>query len=84
MTETTTVPAVRLRLSTKPILNYAMAHNRVPIVDRVELHNTGPDVAGAVVHLEVRDAHGVLSAPSAHLVDLASGATTVLQRCRSR
>ncbi len=79
MTATTNVSAVRLRVTAKSVLSYAMAHNRVPIVDRIELHYTGPDVNGATVHVEVRDAHGLLSAPCTGLVDLTSGAVTVLQ-----
>lgn len=61
-----------------PVLSYPMAHNRLPVVSRIAVHHTGPAVRGAVVQVEVRDVEGRVGTPWEQLVDLETGAQTVL------
>src|SRR5690348_172046 len=71
-------PAVSLELTSTPVLSYALAHNRVPVVNRLVLQNSGGPVHAATVALEVRDADGALATGVERLVDLDAGRTTVL------
>src|SRR3954464_7134299 len=74
------VPAavVSVEVTSTPVLSYALAHNRVPVVSRLALTNTGEPVRGADVRLSVRDAEGPIAAGVELLVDLDGGRTTVL------
>ena len=49
--------SVSIDLSGTPVLSYALAHNRVPVVSRLALSSTAA-VAGATVRLSVRDPEG--------------------------
>src|SRR3954451_21928529 len=70
-------PAVSLEITSTPVLSYALAHNRIPVVSRLALTADGP-VRGATVRLSVRDAEGPIAQAVELLVDLDEGRTTVL------
>jgi hypothetical protein len=65
-------------LETKDVLSYAMAHNRVPVVDRLDLVSSGPARQDVRISLEVRDGQGIVTKPCDYLVDLGEQATTRL------
>jgi len=71
-------PAVAIQATSTPVLSYALAHNRVPVVSRLAFTNHGGAVRGATVRLGVRDAEGPIGTPVELLVDLDAGQTTVL------
>jgi hypothetical protein len=71
-------PAVTIEVTSTPVLSYALAHNRVPVISRLALANSGEPVRGADVRLSVRDAEGPIAAGVELLVDLEAGRTTVL------
>ncbi|SDX59769.1 Part of AAA domain-containing protein [Geodermatophilus africanus] len=73
-----TRPAVAIQATSTPVLSYALAHNRVPVVSRLAFTNHGGAVQGATVRLGVRDAEGPIGEPVELLVDLDAGQTTVL------
>ena len=73
-----TRPAVAIQATSTPVLSYALAHNRVPVVSRLAFTNHGGAVQGATVRLGVRDAEGPIGEPVDLLVDLDAGQTTVL------
>src|SRR3712207_1712346 len=73
-----TRPAVAIQATSTPVLSYALAHNRVPVVSRLALTNHGGAVQGATVPLGVGDAEGPIGDPVELLVDLDAGSTTVL------
>ena len=73
-----TRPAVAIQATSTPVLSYALAHNRVPVVSRLAFTNHGGAVRGATVRLGVRDAEGPIGTPVELLVDLDAGQTTVL------
>src|SRR3712207_2851565 len=73
-----TRPAVAIQATSTPVLSYALAHNRVPVVSRLAFTNHGAAVHGATVRLGVRDAEGPIGSPVELLVDLDAGQTTVL------
>jgi hypothetical protein len=73
-----TRPAVAIQATSTPVLSYALAHNRVPVVSRLGFANHGGAVRGATVRLGVRDAEGPIGTPVELLVDLDAGQTTVL------
>ncbi|WP_369253303.1 DUF4011 domain-containing protein [Geodermatophilus amargosae] len=70
--------AVAISATGTPVLSYALAHNRVPVVSRLAFTNHGAAVRGATVRLGVQDAEGPIGSPVELLVDLDAGATTVL------
>jgi hypothetical protein len=72
------VAPVTVEVTSTPVLSYALAHNRVPVVSRLALTNSGEPVRGAGVRLSVRDAEGPIAAGVELLVDLDPGRTTVL------
>src|SRR5919107_5813472 len=71
-------PPVTVEVTCTPVLSYALAHNRVPVISRLSLTNAGEPVRGADVRLSVRDAEGPIAAGVELLVDLDAGRTTVL------
>ncbi|MGY1592321.1 DUF4011 domain-containing protein [Geodermatophilus sp. SYSU D00708] len=73
-----TRPAVAISATSTPVLSYALAHNRVPVVSRLAFTNHGGPVRAATVRLGVRDAEGPIGTPVELLVDLDAGQTTVL------
>src|SRR3954451_2718408 len=70
-------PAVSIEITSTPVLSYALAHNRLPVVSRLALTSDGP-VRGGTVRLSVRDAEGPIGDAVELLVDLDEGRTTVL------
>ncbi|HEX2073204.1 MAG TPA: DUF4011 domain-containing protein, partial [Geodermatophilus sp.] len=71
-------PAVAISATSTPVLSYALAHNRVPVVSRLAFTNHGGPVRAATVRLGVRDAEGPIGGGVELLVDLDAGQTTVL------
>src|SRR3954449_277611 len=69
---------VSVEITSTPVLSYALAHNRVPVVNRLALTTCGGAVRGAAVRLSVRDAEGPIAQAVELLVDLDEGRTTVL------
>lgn len=70
--------AVSIEITSTPVLSYALAHNRVPVVSRLALTNLGGPVRAARVRLGVRDAEGPIAQTVELLADLDEGRTTVL------
>ena len=70
--------AVSIEITSTPVLSYALAHNRVPVVSRLAITNFGGPVRAATVRLSVRDAEGPIAKPVELLADLDEGRTTVL------
>src|SRR5215210_3614360 len=70
--------AVSIEITSTPVLSYALAHNRVPVVSRLAITNLGRPVRAATVRLGVRDAEGSIARPVELLADLDEGRTTVL------
>ena len=60
------------------MLSYALAHNRIPVVNRLALTSTAA-VGGATVRLSVRDPEGPIGSAVELTADLDEGRTTVLQ-----
>src|SRR3954466_14098363 len=72
------VAAVSIDLTTTPVLSYALAPNRLPVVNRLALTSTAA-VGGATVRLSVRDPEGPIGSAVELTVDLDAGRATVLQ-----
>src|SRR5215218_434173 len=70
--------AISIEITSTPVLSYALAHNRVPVVSRLALTNLGGPVRAATVRLGVRDAEGPIATTVELLADLDEGRTTVL------
>ncbi|SEO37713.1 DUF4011 domain-containing protein [Trujillonella endophytica] len=71
-------PAVAISATSTPVLSYALAHNRVPVVSRLALTNHGGPARAATVRIRVVDAEGPIGGTVERLVDLDAGRTTVL------
>src|SRR3954467_8791462 len=71
------VAAVSIDLTTTPVLSYTLAHNRLPVVNRLALTSTAA-VGGATVRLSVRDPEGSIGSAVELVADLDEGRTTVL------
>src|SRR5918997_968026 len=69
--------SVSIELTSTPVLSYALAHNRIPVISRLAL-TADTTVQGATVRLVVRDAEGPIARAVELLVDLDEGRTTVL------
>jgi hypothetical protein len=69
--------AVSIELTSTPVLSYALAHNRLPVVSRLAL-TADRTLRGATVRLSVRDAEGSIAQPVELLADVDEGRTTVL------
>src|SRR5919107_3967910 len=69
---------VSIEITSTPVLSYALAHNRIPVVSRLALTSESGNVRGATVRLSVRDAEGPIAQAVELLVDLDEGRTTVL------
>src|SRR3954449_7132383 len=69
--------AVSIELTSTPVLSYALAHNRIPVVNRLALTSTAA-VGGATVRLSVRDPEGPIGSAVELTADLDEGRTTVL------
>ncbi|WP_123788606.1 DUF3320 domain-containing protein [Phytoactinopolyspora halophila] len=60
------------------ILSYPMAHNQVPVVNRVTVSGATTTIRGAKMRMEIRDADGVLGTSQDRLVDLDASGPSVL------
>src|SRR5215217_5445241 len=69
--------AVSIEITSTPVLSYALAHNRIPVISRLAL-TSDTTLRGATVRLGVRDAEGPIARAVELLVDLDEGRTTVL------
>src|SRR3954452_7836359 len=69
--------AISIEITSTPVLSYALAHNRIPVVSRLALTADAP-VCGATVRLGVRDAEGPIARSIELLADMDEGRTTVL------
>ena len=69
--------AVSIELTSTPVLGYALAHNRIPVVSRLAL-TSERTLRGLTVRLTVRDAEGPIAHPVELLADVDAGRTTVL------
>src|SRR5215211_2680429 len=78
-TDDAVVPAatVSIEITSTPVLSYALAHNRVPVVNRLALTATAP-ISGATVKLSVRDPEGPIGTGVELTADLDEERTTVL------
>jgi hypothetical protein len=70
---------LRIDLGAVPVVGYAMAHIRVPVIRDLRVASVGPDLLGAELRLEIRDSEGPLTQPCSLRVDLAGGHQTVVQ-----
>ncbi|MCZ2860041.1 DUF4011 domain-containing protein [Blastococcus sp. VKM Ac-2987] len=69
--------AVSIDLTSTPVLSYALAHNRLPVVSRLAL-TADRTLRGVTVRLSVRDAEGPIAHAVELLADVDAGRTTVL------
>src|SRR3954453_15028769 len=69
--------AISIEITSTPVLSYALAHNRIPVVSRLAL-KADATVRGATVRLGVRDAEGPIARSIELLADIDEGRTTVL------
>src|SRR3954469_3587279 len=69
--------AISIEITSTPVLSYALAHNRLPVVSRLAL-TSDATVRGATVRLGVRDAEGPIARSVELLADIDAGRTTVL------
>jgi len=69
----------RIDIAAIPDLSYAMAHCRIPVVHHVTIDNTGGDLQGAIVELDVVSAEGSHGGPREVHVDLSPGRPTIMR-----
>src|SRR3954468_10070898 len=69
--------ALSIEVTSTPVLSYALAHNRIPVINRLAL-TSDSTVRGATVRLGVREAEGPIARAVERVVDLDEGRTTVL------
>ena len=72
-------PAPRIEIHAVSDLSYAMAHCRVPVIDHITVDNTGNEVHGAVVEVDVVSTQGSHGGPREVYLDLAAHKPTVLR-----
>src|SRR3954468_15888541 len=71
------VASVSIEITSTPVLSYALAHNRIPVVNRLALTST-TQIRGATVRLSVRDPEGPIGPAVEVTADLDEARTTVL------
>src|ERR687884_636377 len=76
--DATAPPAVSIEITATSVLSYALAHNRVPVVNRLVLRNDGGPVRGAAVVVAVRDAEGPLATGALQVLAAAQWLATPL------
>jgi len=69
----------RIEIHAVPDLSYAMAHCRIPVIDHITVENTGADVRGAKVEVDVVSADGSHGGPREVFVDLSAEKPTILR-----
>jgi hypothetical protein len=72
-------PAPRIEINAVTDLSYAMAHCRVPVIDHITVDNTGSEVHGAVVAVDVVSTVGSHGGPREVYLDLAANKPTILR-----
>jgi hypothetical protein len=70
--------AAEIVVTALPVLSYAMAHCRIPVVDEVSVTVHGRDFRGAFLEVDVVSEHGSLGGPKVLVLDLSDGETTRL------
>jgi hypothetical protein len=60
--------AVTLSVSTIPILSYALAQSRIPIINSIDIQNSGSPILDALLRVTINTANGPLSQPSAQII----------------
>ncbi|MCJ1683057.1 DUF3320 domain-containing protein [Rathayibacter sp. VKM Ac-2928] len=76
---TTPAPALTIEIDAHHELSYAMANARIQPVTRILVRNTGEELRGASLDLEVVDANGSLGGPRTIRLDLAAGQDKALE-----
>ena len=67
-----------IEFTTRPLVSYAMAHNGVSVLNRLVIDGCGAEAGTGVLHLDVTDAHGPLSAECARPVELSGTGQLIL------
>ncbi|GAA4264446.1 DUF4011 domain-containing protein [Frondihabitans peucedani] len=62
-----------IEISAVPVVSYAMAHNRLPVVSRLVVHMDGPSLEGAQLTIGIDTVDGPLGEPKEFFVDLVEG-----------
>jgi hypothetical protein len=75
--QTATAPSIQIHAVAG--LSYPMAHCQVPVIDHVTVDNSGDELRGAVVELDVVGADGSHGGPRAVHLDLAAHKPTILR-----
>lgn len=73
------VAGPRIEIHAVSDLSYAMAHCRVPVIDHITVDNTGNEVHGAVVEVDVVSTAGSHGGPREAYLDLAAHERTTLR-----
>lgn len=71
--------ALELRVTAKQTLSYAMAHNRSPVIERIDIRNDGPARSALDLVVDIRDADGIVGPSHRQLIDVAAVASTILR-----
>lgn len=71
---------VSVTFTAEPVLSYALAHNRIPVVSLVEITNTGAARPGAIVRIDLGTADSPLSHGSEYVVDLGDGTGAMIKQ----
>jgi hypothetical protein len=69
---------ISIMVEVSPILSYAMAHNEVPVVNRITVDGSERDLQGVTLKLQLNDATGPVGKASEQILDLAAGQPTRL------
>lgn len=75
---------ISIDIEARPVLSYAMAHNRLPVISRLTVSGGERDVQGARLLLEVSDATGTLGDDQVVVLDLRAGEPVLLQELTLR
>ncbi len=70
--------AVEIDVTALPYFSYALAYCSVPVLEAITIRNSGIDLLGASVEVEITTADGLLTTPKVHFVDIAQGASATL------
>ena len=69
---------ISIDIDAVPVLSYAAAHNRLPMINSITVANRGEPLREVVVRVEARSALGVMSVPFEQLIDLPANDSTSL------
>ena len=75
---TPAAPLVQIDLHVVPVINHAMTHNRIPVVQRISSRAEDYHLEGATLVVSIADAESAVSAPIEALVDLVARQDSVL------